>query len=240
MSMANIPYVVNIDNFIDIMNDIAEAKNSKKRYTRKGFLSILTRHRIVAIDEDRTLVSFKDLCVLYFMQAFKHGGYTNTLMHAIRITAGWYGTGDVKTLYESYANERTQTYININKKYNGGNVKSALSNWANKKENELINSAKKTNKDNVVDFSAPGKTSTANDTKTAPMASHDDVDKLIDVAETLTEHDAAAIVKKIMDRYDLFNNPEAMLKFDIKIKMKDGGANDNKDNVIGNKIRAVS
>ena len=68
----------------------------------------------------------------------------------------------------------------------------------------------------------------------------EELDKLLDVAETLTEHNAAAVVKKIMGRYDLFNNPESMLKFEVKIRMQDGGANDNKDNAIGNKIRAVS
>ena len=236
VTMANIPVLVNIDRFVDIMNKISEAKGSNRRYTRRGFLSILTRHNIITYHDVKD-VSFRDLCVLYFMQAFKRGNYTNTLMHAIRITAGWYGPGDVQTVYENYTNDKTTMYININKKYNGGSVKTALNNWANKKENELVNSG---NKDNVVPFAASDKPSSNDTAKKVPEVSQDDVDKLLDVAETLTEHNAAAVVKKIMGRYDLFNNPESMLKFEVKIRMQDGGANDNKDNAIGNKIRAVS
>ena len=239
MDMGNTPVLVDLDEFINTMNEVTEAKNSKKRYSRKGFLSILTRHKIKTVDKKnkKKMVSFKDLCLLYFMQAFKRGNYTNTLMHAIRITAGWYGPGDVQTVYENYTNNKTTKYINMNKKYNGDSVKTAFNNWASKKENELVNSS---NKDNVVPFAASDKPSIDDAAKKAPEASQDDVDKLLDVAETLTEHNAAAVVKKIMGRYDLFNNPESMLKFEVKIRMQDGGANDNKDNAIGNKIRAVS
>lgn len=239
MDMENTPVLVDLDEFINTMNEVTEAKNSKKRYSRKGFLSILTRHKINTVDKKnkKKMVLFKDLCLLYFMQAFKRGNYTNTLMHAIRITAGWYGPGDVQTVYENYTNNKTKMYININKKYNGGSVKTAFNNWASKKENELINSS---NKDNVVPFAASDKSSINDTAKKTPEASQDDVDKLLDVAETLTEHDATAVVKKIMSRYDLFNNPESMLKFEVKIRMQDSGANDNKDNAIGNKIRAVS
>ena len=59
MDMENTPVLVDLDEFINTMNEVTEAKNSKKRYSRKGFLSILTRHKIDTVDKKNKKKSTK-------------------------------------------------------------------------------------------------------------------------------------------------------------------------------------